>query len=51
MATERPGWLGGYGDCDNLATDKKSGNWWYGKWSDVGCNITGFFNWTIHEDK
>jgi hypothetical protein len=40
--TERPGWLGGYGDCDNLATDKAGGNWWYGKWSDVGCNISGF---------
>ena len=39
---ERPGWLGGYGDCDDLATDKKSGNWWYGKWSDIVCNITGF---------
>jgi hypothetical protein len=38
----RPGWLGGYGDCNDLATDKKSGNWWYGKWSDILCNASGF---------
>jgi hypothetical protein len=38
----RPGWLGGYGDCNDLATDKKSGNWWYGKWSDILCNMSGF---------
>ena len=39
----RPGWLGGYGACDGLASDKKEdGNWWYGKWSDIACNITGF---------
>ena len=40
--TERPGWLGGYGDCDDLATDKETGNWWYGKWTDVVCNASGF---------
>lgn len=39
---ERPGWLGGYGDCNNLATDKEDGNWWYGKWSDIACNASGF---------
>ena len=39
---ERPGWLGGYGDCNDLATDKESGNWWYGKWSDLLCNSFGF---------
>lgn len=38
----RPGWLGGYGDCNDLATDKESGNWWYGKWSDLLCNSFGF---------
>ena len=39
----RPGWLGGYGDCKDLASDKESdGNWWYGKWSDIACNILGF---------
>jgi hypothetical protein len=38
----RPGWLGGYGDCNKLATDKEQGNWWYGKWSDIGCNTVGF---------
>jgi|TARA_B110000259_G_scaffold159331_1_gene182293 hypothetical protein len=38
----RPGWLGGYGDCNDLATDKKDGNWWYGKWSDILCNAMGF---------
>ena len=39
---ERPGWLGGYGDCNDLATDKESGNWWYGKWSDILCNNAGY---------
>jgi hypothetical protein len=39
---ERPGWLGGYGDCNNLATDRTEGNWWYGKWTDIVCNATGF---------
>lgn len=38
----RPGWLGGYGDCNNMATDKMNGNWWYGKWSDILCNLVGF---------
>ena len=39
----RPGWLGGYGDCNGLLSDKeKDGNWWYGKWSDILCNISGF---------
>ena len=38
----RPGWLGGYGDCDDLSTDRLEGNWWYGKWSDIACNVTGF---------
>ena len=38
----RPGWLGGYGDCNDLTTDKEGGNWWYGKWSDIGCNAVGF---------
>ena len=38
----RPGWLGGYGDCKQLASDKKSdGNWWYGKWTDVLMNFLG----------
>lgn len=39
---ERPGWLGGYGDCNDLATDNEEGNWWYGKWSDIACNASGF---------
>ena len=39
---ERPGWLGSYGDCTNLATNNVSGNWWYGKWTDIICNTTGF---------
>jgi hypothetical protein len=39
----RPGWLGGYGGCNNLATDKETGNWWYGKWTDLLCNAGGFF--------
>jgi len=39
----RPGWLGGYGGaCNNMATDKEHGNWWYGKWSDIMCNLIGF---------
>lgn len=39
----RPGWLGGYGGaCNNMATDREDGNWWYGKWSDIGCNAFGF---------
>ena len=38
----RPGWLGGYGDCMNLASDRDTGNWWYGKWSDLVCNCAGF---------
>ena len=39
----RPGWLGGYGDCNDLASDKEeSGNWWYGKWTDIVCNSAGF---------
>jgi len=41
--TQRPGWLGGYGDCPALASDKTTdGNWWYGKWTDIICNILGF---------
>ena len=39
---KRPGWLGGYGDCENLQSDKNDdGNWWYGKWSDLLCNLCG----------
>jgi hypothetical protein len=38
----RPGWLGGYGDCNDMATDKEDGNWWYGKWTDIACNCAGF---------
>ena len=38
----RPGWLGGYGGCNNLATDKETGNWFYGKWTDLVCNAIGF---------
>jgi len=37
---ERPGWLGGYGDCD-MRTDPLEGNWWYGKWSDIVMNLIG----------
>jgi hypothetical protein len=39
---ERPGWLGGYGDCKDLASDKETDNWWYGKRSDIMCNTSGF---------
>ena len=39
----RPGWLGGYGgECNNIATDREDGNWWYGKWTDIVCNAFGF---------
>jgi len=40
----RPGWLGGYGDCpEALASDKNDdGNWWYGKWTDILMNTMGF---------
>ena len=39
----RPGWLGGYGgQCNNMATEREDGNWWYGKWTDIGCNAFGF---------
>ena len=39
----RPGWLGGYGgQCNNMATDREDGNWWYGKWTDIVCNMFGF---------
>ena len=38
----RPGWLGGYGDCMDLASDRDTGNWWYGKWTDIVCNTAGF---------
>ena len=38
--TARPGWLGGYGDCDSLGTDY---DWYgYGKNSDIVCNTAGF---------
>ena len=47
----RPGWLGGYGDCNNLATDKISGNWWYGKWSDILCNSAGFITGAFLKNK
>ena len=40
---KRPGWLSGYGDCQGLESDKEGyGNWWYGKWSDIVCNTSGF---------
>lgn len=40
---QRPGWLGGYGGkCNNMATDREDGNWWYGKWTDIVCNAFGF---------
>jgi hypothetical protein len=39
----RPGWLGGYGDCSDLQSDRtEDGNWWYGKWTDIVCNALGF---------
>ena len=47
----RPGWLGGYGDCDKkLKSDKnEDGNWWYGKPTDILMNalglIIGFHLW------
>ena len=38
----KPGWLGQFGDCKELETDKLSkGNWWYGKWSDILMNFLG----------
>tara|TARA_B100001094_G_C17998911_1_gene704117 strand:+ start:138 stop:557 length:420 start_codon:yes stop_codon:yes gene_type:complete len=46
----RPGWLGGYGDCKKLQSDKTDdGNWWYGKISDIIMNslglMIGFYLW------
>ena len=38
---KRPGWLGGYGDCNNLKTDRETSNWWYGKYSDIFMNVSG----------
>jgi len=38
---KRPGWLGGYGDCNKMRTDPLEGNWWYGKFSDIIMNILG----------
>lgn len=37
---DRPGWLGGFGDC-NMSTDKEHGKWWYGKWTDILLNGIG----------
>ena len=37
---QRPGWMGGYGDCQ-MSTDKEDGKWWYGKWTDVVANGSG----------
>ncbi len=39
---KRPGWLGGYGDCE-MRTDRQNDNWWYGKYSDIVANSLGFF--------
>ena len=41
--TERPGWLGGYGDCD-MQTNREGGSWWYGKWSDIVMNTIGLLS-------
>lgn len=38
---KRPGWLGGYGDCNNMRTDPLEGNWWYGKYTDIIMNALG----------
>ena len=34
----RPGFLGGYGDCPGLASDRDATGWWYAKPSDVLIN-------------
>ena len=41
-AKTKPGWLGKLGDCKGLESDKlSSGNWWYGRWTDVLMNFLG----------
>ncbi len=40
VGKDRPGWMGGYGGC-KMSTDREDGNWWYGKWADVGLNAIG----------
>ncbi len=39
----RPGWLGGYGDCELKSDRESDGNWWYGKWSDILMNLLGLY--------
>ena len=40
----RPSWMGGFGDCD-LTThqiDSTHKNWWFGRYSDIIMNLSGF---------
>ena len=40
----RPSWMGGFGDCD-LTTDQIDSthqNWWFGRYSDIVMNLSGF---------
>lgn len=43
LGDKRPGWLGGYGDCEMSEERKKdTQGWWYGRLSDIGVNALGF---------
>ena len=38
----RPGFLGGFGDCMTTDPNVKNGAWWYGRLSDIIVNYLGF---------
>ncbi len=38
----RPGFLGGFGDCVTTDPNVISGAWWYGRGSDILVNLLGF---------
>jgi len=38
---KRPGFLGGFGDCATTDPNVESGAWWYGRLSDIICNVVG----------
>lgn len=42
LGKQRPGYLGGFGDCITTDPALEEGPWWFGRVSDIGMNALGF---------
>ena len=43
LGENRPGFLGGFGDCMTTDPQVKGHQWWFGRLSDIIMNILGFW--------